>query len=80
MNIQTKVRVDADGIMIVEVNDDGAVVGNLYDLTADQVDTEQKVLAWVYQLSQKAWMDRDSICEFIRGCERLHPDLDIESK
>ena len=80
MNIHTQVRVDADGIMIVEVNDEGAVVGNLYDLTAEQVDTEQKVLAWVYQLSKKAWMDRASLCEFIRGCETLHPDLDIGTR
>ena len=80
MNIYKKVRIDADGIMIVEVNDDGDVASTLYDLSTDQVDTEQKILAWVYQLSQKAWMDRVLLCEFIRGCKTLHPNLDIASK
>lgn len=80
MNSHTKIRVESDGIMIVEVNDDDVVASTLYDLSETEVDTEQKVLAWVYQLSQKEWMDRELLCEFIRGCVQLHPELDVHSK
>ena len=52
MNSHTKIRVESDGIMIVEVNDNDVVASTLYDLSETEVDTEQKVLAWVYQLSQ----------------------------
>lgn len=77
MNSHTKVRVDSNGIKIVEVSDAGEVSSTLYDVSIDQVDTEQKVLAWVYQLSQKSWTNRELLCEFIRGCVKLHDGLDV---
>lgn len=80
MNSHTKIRVESDGIMIVEVNDDNVVVSTLYDLSETEVDTEQKVLAWVYQLSQKVWMDLELLYKFIGGCTQLHPELDVHSK
>ena len=77
MKETTCVKVDEDGLSIVARNEAGEITSTYYDLSGEQVNTEQKVLAWVIQLSQKTWMDLPLIHDFILGCHRLNPDLDI---
>ena len=79
MKETTCVKVDEGGLSFVARNEAGEVTSTYFDLSSAQVDTERKVLAWVNWLSQKAWMDLPLIHDFILGCHRLNPNLDIHT-
>ena len=51
-----------------------------YEVYQDQVNTEQRVLAWVYHLCDKQGMDISKIKKFIDCCTTIHPTLDVLSK
>ena len=84
-------NMDADAIvMAVKMTDDNTIaIGDLYSdgtfvkqyyAYRDQVDTEQKVLAWVSHLCSKQGIDQRVIKSFIGCCLKMHPNLDIHSK
>ena len=51
-----------------------------YEIHANQIDTEQRVLAWVYHLCEKEGIDKSNIKSFIDCCVAIHPALDIFDK
>ena len=82
---------DADTIvMAVKMTDDNTIaIGDLYSngtfveqyyAYRDQVDTEQKVLAWVNDLCSKQGIDQRVIKSFIECCVKMHPNLDVHRK
>lgn len=77
--IMTAKVTDNDSIAVGELYENGVFVMQ-YEVFKNQVDTEQKVLAWVYSLCLKQGVDQWLLKAFIDCCTTLHPSLDIESK
>lgn len=73
------VKVINGSITFGELYENGGFVGQ-YEIPTTQVDTEQKVLAWVYHLCEKSWIDIGDIKSFIDCCANSHPTLDIFTK
>ena len=73
------VKVIENAIVFGDFHEDG-VFSSQYEITADKVNTEQKVLAWVYHLCTKAWIDKFTIKSFIDRCVILHNELDVFTK
>ena len=84
-------NMDADTIvMAVKMTDDNTIaIGDLYSngtfveqyyAYRDQVDTEQKVLAWVNDLCSKQGIDQRVLKSFIECCVKMHPNLDVHRK
>jgi hypothetical protein len=73
------IRVTADAVEIGELYDNGDFYVKL-DVGKEDINTEQKVIAWIYHLSNKAWIDVDDVRLFIEACARMNPQLDIYSK
>ena len=46
----------------------GKMVSAGYEIGFDQIATPEKLLAWIYQLSQKAWTEPGHIMELIDVC------------
>ena len=57
------VKVINGSITFGELYENGGFVGQ-YEIPTTQVDTEQKVLAWVYHLCEKSWIDIGDIKSF----------------
>lgn len=77
MGLSVKIQ-NANSIAVGEQYDNGTFVSQ-YEIHADEVNTEQKVLAWVYQLCPKNGMDVCAIKSFIECCKGIHPTLDIHN-
>ena len=70
------IRITDDAIEIGELHENGEFYVK-WDVAARDVDTEQKILAWVFHLSMKDWIDQYDIHSFIEGCVKIHPTVDI---
>lgn len=71
--------VNDNSVVIGEVDDNGEVIKQ-YEVFADQISTEQKVLAWVYHLCDKNLMDICCIKSFINACTSINQELDVYTK
>ena len=76
MGLSVKIR--DNSIAVGEQYEDGRFVPQ-YEIQGDEVNTEQKVLAWVHQLCPKQGMDVGVIKTFIECCESINPKLDIDN-
>lgn len=77
--IMTVRMTDENTIAVGELYADGTFVKQ-YWAERNQVDTEQKVLAWVKDLCSKRGIDIRVIQMFIECCEKMHPRLDVHNK
>ena len=79
------------GVMSVKVIDHNSIAIGVryengafkseYKIYSNQVNTEQKVLAWIHDLCTKGdWVDKNLIKSFITCCESIHPTLDVFNK
>jgi len=66
---------------ICSIKDNAIVfdIGFEYEIELSRCDTPQKLLSWVYHLSEKTWMTRDIIHYFIRLAAQHH-GIDIKIK
>lgn len=50
-----------------------------YSVKLDRCDTPEKILSWVYHLSEKTWVDTDLLGSFIRtAAEHIGCDIHCE--
>ena len=70
---------DENTIAVGELSTDGTIVKH-YCVYRNQVDTEQKVLAWVYHFCSKRGIDICAIQSFIECCAKMHSCLNVHNK
>ena len=77
--MKTRETNNGDSIAFGELNENGVFVQR-WEIPVGWVNTEQRVLAWVYHLCDKAGFDQNDIKEFIDCCKSVHQELDIYDK
>ena len=78
MKIRTVVKVMDNAVVLGELSENGGFSEHRR-IFANEVNTEQKVLAWIYQFCSIEGFDRGAIKSFIECCADIHPALDIHN-
>lgn len=78
MKVRTVVKVMDNAVVLGEFTENGGFAEHRR-LFANEVNTEQKVLAWIYFFCSVEGIDQCTIKSFIDRCTDIHPALDIHN-